>query len=260
MSHFKFIIGHVRPQLKFPESFRLVTQEQVEPTDYKVDTTEIQKVGLSDRRIGEYMYLFALRRKLEKSNPSASVTVAQYRRFVSSKTIGQVAQNMTYARTVTNQELNEHDLESLLKPSQGQWLISSSVRMQASVVDQYAKHHILRDWYRFLADGIDSGALTNEEARQASLTSLLIPAPSNGVFPIAVLVKHLTTLETVAQAFINGGFVEREEYQRRSLGFCLERLHSFLVLQEVLKSGLKLENVSGYQTVLSDSEVVKATV
>lgn len=254
-----FIISHVRPQISFPPQFSFVTDVLTQPTDFRVDVSTLKDEGLSDRRIGEYMYLFALRRELENSS-SKSITIAQYRRFVSSKPIGQVASNMSYARTVTSADLQGLDLESLLRPAQGFWLISTCARMQSSVIDQYAKHHIVRDWFRFLADAVDAGAIQNEEARQASLTQMLIPAPSNGVFPTQVLIKHLKILETAARAYIAGGFIEREEYQRRSLGFCLERLHSFLVLQEVLKAGLKIEVVSGYQTIVSETEVVKPTV
>ena len=63
----KFIIGHVRPQITFPPQFSFVTDVLNQPTDFKVDVLSLKDEGLSDRRIGEYMYLFALRRELENT-------------------------------------------------------------------------------------------------------------------------------------------------------------------------------------------------
>jgi hypothetical protein len=140
---------------------------------------------------------------------------------------------MSYARVISSQASQSFPLERLLKPIVGDWLLSTAMNLSVCVANQYAKHHELRDWWRFLSDAIDAGCITNEESRIASLAGTMIPAPSNGVFPVQIFLTQLQILETAALAFIRGGFVERADYQRRSLGFCLERLHSYLILRDI---------------------------
>lgn len=229
-------------------------------TDVAIDPKLISENGLSDRRIGEYHFLFALRKKLESQISTGTVTIVQYRRFVSSKPIGFPSQNMSYARVVSTRATQLLPLENLLQPIEGEWLVSTATKVPVCVANQYAKHHELRDWWRFLSDAIDAGCITNEDSRLASLSGTMIPAPSNGVFPVLIFITQLKTLEAAALAFIQGGFVERDGYQRRSLGFCLERLHSYLLLRDLANLGLDLSQVSGYQTVVSDTPEVTKTV
>jgi len=255
-----FVIGHVRPSIKFPEDFGFVTTQPEFSTDVPVDTEFLTEQGLTDRRIGEYHFLFALRKKLASSHPKGVVTIAQYRRFVSSTAIGFPSQNMSYARVISSQASQSYPLEILLKPIVGDWLISTATKVSVCVANQYAKHHELRDWWRFLSDAIDTGCITNEDSRIASLAGTMIPAPSNGVFPVQIFLSQLQILETAALAFIRGGFIERPDYQRRSLGFCLERLHSYLILRDVANSGLALDKLSGFQTIVSETTEVSKTV
>lgn len=255
-----FVIGHVRPSIKFPDDFGFVTVRPEFSTDVLIDTELLTQQGLTDRRIGEYHFLFALRKKLELSNPKGVVTIAQYRRFVTSTAIGFPSQNMSYARVISSHASQSCPLESLLKPIAGDWLLSTATKVTICVANQYAKHHELRDWWRFLSDAIDAGCITNEDSRLASLAGTMIPAPSNGVFPVQTFLTQLQILETAALAFIHGGFIERPDYQRRSLGFCLERLHSYLILRDVANTGLALDKLSGFQTVVSDTTEVSKTV
>lgn len=256
----KFIIGHVRPAIQFPKEFGFLTAHPEISTDIVIETEEVTQAGLSDRRIGEYHFLFALMKRLESIHAKGKVTIVQYRRFVTSTPIGFPAQNMSYARVITTNSSKALPFENLLQPIEGDWLVSTPTKVSPCVASQFAKHHELRDWWRFLSDAIDAGCITNEDSRLASLSGTLIPAPSNGVFPIQKFLSQIKTLETAALAFIHGGFIERAEYQRRSLGFCLERLHSYLVLRDLANSGLDLGKVSGYQTVVSDTALVTKTV
>jgi Ni,Fe-hydrogenase III large subunit len=91
------------------------------------------------------------------------------------------------------------------------------------------------------------------------LAEIIIPAPSNGVFPASVLLEHLKVLEASGLAFLEGGFVERADYQRRALGFCLERLHSYLVQKALRNHGVEINTVQGFHTVISDGPGILAT-
>jgi hypothetical protein len=263
MNALKFIIGHVRPAIRFPDGFRYACANAEWSDDQAVPLDDVLTLGLTDRRIGEYAFLFALRRVLEDARvseqPLANITIAQYRRFVLNSALGTRAQNVPFARVLSHEEalaLSAHSFE----PRPGhEWLISTAARTGSSVTHHYARYHVLRDWLRFLSDAVDAAALSADDAQGAALAEIIIPAPSNGVFPASVLVQHMKTLEASGLAFLQGGFVERTDYQRRALGFCLERLHSYLVQKAVRSRGLELSAVQGFHTVISDGPGILAT-
>ena len=78
-----------------------------------------------------------------------------------------------------------------------------------------------------------------------------MPAPSLGVFRVDIFLKHMEVLKMVWTHFAEHFLVPRDGYQRRVGGFLLERLHSFLICEEVIN---KIYNVfHGNQVVVSDS-------
>lgn len=268
MNELQLIIGHRRPEAQFPTGFRFVTHQPTGDADLYAPVQEVQELGLTDRRIGEYTFLFALRRVLPRvlgDAAPARITVSQYRRLVLNRAIGPVAPNVPFARVCTPQQFENAIAANasgcpLWQPSGGDWLISSVARTGSAVMAHYARYHVLRDWLRFCSDAVDAGVLTNAEALEASQADSLIPAPSNGVFPGTVMMEHLTRLELMALAFLKGGFVERADYQRRALGFCLERMHSYLVLQSLRQQGLQAAAVQGFHTVISADAAIQPTL
>lgn len=254
----KFIIGHKRPTVRFPAGFRFVTDSPQEATDVQVPLADVTALGLTNTRIGEYAFLFALRRVLHDQK-ERSICVAQYRRMVLNKPIGAVPHNVPFARVIPPLKFQEDVAEAQFLPQAGEWLVSSVASPSGNVLTHYARYHVLRDWMRFCSDAIDSGALSNAEALAASTVELLIPAPSNGVFPLSIFRLHLQRLERMALAFLKGGFVDREEYQRRALGFCLERMHSFLLLQALKQHQVDMTLAKGFHTVISEEAAVRET-
>jgi hypothetical protein len=258
MQPLKFIIGHKRPAVRFPADFRFVTDSPQEASDVQVPLAEVHSLGLTDARIGEYAFLFALRRVLH-AQTEGSVCIAQYRRLVLNQPIGAVPHNVHFARVISPAQFHSEVTDAQFLPKAGDWLLSSVARPSGNVLTHYARYHVLRDWMRFCSDAIDSGALSNADALAASAVERLIPAPSNGVFPLSIFHTHLHTLEHMALAFLNGGFVDREEYQRRALGFCLERMHSFLLLQGIKQHQVDMTTARGYHTVISEEAAVRET-
>jgi hypothetical protein len=258
MEQLKFIIGHVRPAVAFPSGFRYVTGEPQGDEDVAVPLKEVVDAGLTDRRLGEYAFLFALARVLPRSQ-TGTATICQYRRFVLNRPLGSAASNIPFARVLSAQEFVRSVDELALAPPRAPWMINTLALTSGPVLAHYARYHVLRDWLRFLSDAVDAAVLTDVEAAEASLIDGLIPAPSNGVFPLPVLADHLGRLECMARAHLSGGYIEREGYQRRSLGFCLERMHSYLVLKALRQAGLDAVAVQGYHTVLSEQDDIKPT-
>ena len=116
------------------------------------------------------------------------------------------------------------------------------------------------DSHSVMADRFDAGLLNQAEITESAFKNCLIPAPSNGVFPIKYLIEHLIKLEACARAFVHGGYQPRDAYQRRVIGFCLERLHSYLLLASLSKLKINFNEAAGQQIVVSETDAVKPTI
>ena len=82
-----------------------------------------------------------------------------------------------------------------------------------------------------------------------------MPAPSLGVFRVDIFLKHMEVLKMVWTHFAEHFLVPRDGYQRRVGGFLLERLHSFLISEDV--SNKIYSVVHGNRVVVSDSLEIK---
>ena len=95
---------------------------------------------------------------------------------------------------------------------------------------------------------------------EASTSHVFVPAPSVGVYPAAFERDVLLKLENCARAFVISGYIPREGYQRRVLGFCIERLHGFLITQELARLSIDWRDVMGKQIVVSETDVIIASM
>jgi hypothetical protein len=252
-------IGHKRPSFGLWKGFSFVTYNKQEPTDWGLQSFEILSERLPDNIIGEYHYLFALRRQLEASDNIKSISITQYRRFVSREQLGTPSSNKPWSSVMPENEAAKISPE-LLMPSQGDWLVTTLKKCDPNITTQFAHCHPIRDWFRFLSDCCDTGALSSEEAYYASHTNLLLPAPSNGCFPLKVFVNHMQRLESCATAFLLSGYRPYDGYQRRIIGFCLERLHGFFIQKSLVENGINLMDVMGHHITINDGDTIKATI
>ena len=252
------MIGHRRPEFELWPGHQFACFEPESENDFRLDKDEECEELLPDRLIGEYYFLFCLLKTLEGQHLPPRICITQYRRFVVNQAIGTPSSNSPHARTLPADQAGKASIADLMKPKTGDWLVGSLLTTK-SVMAQYARHHPLRDWLRFLADAIDGGAIDQASALEAGLTKLLIPAPSVGTFPSAVFLSHLRVLRCAALSFRNHGFIARDDYQRRAIGFCLERLHSYLLWKTTSLHHGDLSRFLGFQIVVSETEHLIAT-
>ena len=279
-TNYKFMIGHVRPEFKLWDDWMYVTSQPQSEEDFVIYKQDIGSPILTDYIAGEYFYLFCLRRKLLAEGIRVEkISIAQYRRFVINERIG-TKEPIKYHVEVVPPEIAEVlDLNTLSNDKGFGFLISTivsfPVNYQPSVMrsllkprdflitdmmSQYADSHPIRDLLRFTSDLLDAGILSDEQSINFLLGKMLIPAPSNGTFPFEVFLKINETLENAAIVFLEGGYILRDGYQRRSIGFCLERLNSFLLLEELKERGIDPLSVMGQQMMVSSDGKVATTV
>lgn len=255
-SSLQLVVGHKRTDFPIWRDWLFVTARPESPTDFLL--SEPGDPRLSDSLIGEYHYLFRLNRQLKRSAIPTTIRIAQYRRLVINTAIGATADNQPWTRIVTGEVARDLDATKLTNPRKMGFLISSLFPIP-SVLAQYNSSHNLRDLLRFLADAVDAHAITEQDAAATLLVNALIPAPSNGTFPGLSFSRMMDLLERAAIQFIEGGFIERAGYQRRALGFCLERLNSYLLLKELGQHSLQIDEVLGQQITISEQSTVSVT-
>lgn len=227
---------------------------------WRFEPARCARFTMGSRLASEYAGLFAIRQRLEEVGYDGGVIVAHYRRFVSRRTFGRLSDNVPGVRTLTPREAEGVTFTDLLPDPAQDWLLTMPLRIGQQVGGQYNTKHILRDLLRFLTDAVDAGAIDSNDAHRALFTDLLIPACSVGCYPARWFNSIFRKLEIAAVAFLDGGYVEREGYQRRVLGFCLERLNNFLILQAMEADGVRTVPCFGYQMVVSNDGVVRSSI
>ena len=258
MTALKILVGHKRPAFQLWPGWKFLGPNPHGPDDIILDDLQRRNGQPDDGLIGEYFFLFALARQMRPAEED-SITIGQYRRLVVNAPLGEPASNQPWTRTIGAKQTEQLDMDLLTRPARARFLISSLVQVD-SVANQFALHHPLRDFYRFLSDLVDEGILDDSQIRDAAMVNVFVPAPSNGAFPSKSFVAIMSQLEQAANSFMRCGYVPRDGYQRRIIGFCLERLHSYLLLLELARRQIPFDAVSGHQLTIAEAPVVAPTI
>lgn len=265
-----FIVGHRRCAFRpWPRFRHLVYPGHLAPVDGLDDLVLEDREDLEplhNNRTSEYFYLFGLRRQIQRrpAEFGDAIMVAHYRRFLADRRLGPLSRNIPWVCVVTPQQAEALDPAALMPQHSREtgWYIAQPMSFKGGLIAQTAWHHPVEDFLRFLASAVDTGVL--EPARIPLLLSpdtRFVPAPSASVVPVEFFVSAMLRLETCARHFLAHGWREYEGPQRRIIGFCLERLHSCLVLDEVERLGLDVAQISGIQTVVNDrGDIIEPSV
>lgn len=186
-----------------------------------------------DPFLGEYATLFALRRLLEQDEPSPAddemLGISHYRRFA-----------MTQPAKVSSRRgeaIRPADFAKLSRdrflPPWGTILHLQPIPVTPSLIAQYGQYHHTRDLLFFMGVAVDLGIITDAEAGAWLGGDVLVPAATVGIFPRGWWTETMTSLERVLVEFERAHGLPREGYQRRTPAFCLERLHSLLLVKLV---------------------------
>lgn len=253
----KLFIGHKRPEFPIWTGYKHFGLENL-PEKSGEMTDEL----LNHRLLNEYAFLFQLRRKLQDLHPYPQrVTLYQYRRFLVHENIGLPSKNLPWANVLSTSDVLAigDKLSLLVGPSNGHnFQISPILKVEDSVLRQYARHHLCRDVLRFTSDLVDAKILTNNEALDLLTQKALIPTPACGTFETRFLLQALRTIEKATEVFLKNGYLAYSDpYQGRVMGFLLERFHSYLLLQHLSSIGENPAKLCGRMIIVSDELMVK---
>lgn len=182
------------------------------------------------------------------------VRIVQYRRFVARRRIGRRT-NHDFARFVTPAELPAQHAD--FSRATAHELFNGTCAFRGGMLGQYAGAHVLRDMLSFARFLLEEDILDSAGVATFLTSPVTIPASSIGVFRASTLAALLGELRRAAAFLHSSAFIARTGYQRRVLGFLLERLQAHLLLQYLRSTtGAK----QGHHIMVLDTGVVTVTL
>lgn len=219
---------------------------------------EDSSFGPNGSALSEYAQLLWLLDNLWTLTAGCSyIRIFHYRRFVSAKTppIGRRSSNLPWATTIHAADLDA--FEPSFSRNCGSELFNTPVQFHGGMLYQYAQSHILEDILNFSKFLTENAILTPLDCAEFLSMQLHIPSCNIGIFTKAAYAEIFGALRRAAGFLESPYFVLRPGYQRRSVGFLLERLNSYLIIKRI-RSGHSSSSF-GHNVVISDTAVVSAT-
>lgn len=255
MNTFNVCVGH----LPFPEKHTHFIDLAIAPNVFSGGAKRKAIVpdelyGANGHSLSEYGQLFWLYNNIDALAPDAEyVNLFQYRRFVSPQPVaGNRASNGGWIITIQEDELDAY-AACFSRTHEGP-CFNTPVRFPDGVLTQYATQHVLEDMLNFVKYLTEIEMFSPRDAAKFLRSEHIIPACSVGIYDVKTFKKLFAYLERAADFLHSPYFVAREGYQRRSMGFLLERLQSFMIL-ELLGQGARF----GQNMMLSESQAVTST-
>lgn len=213
--------------------------------------------GKHGSSLSEYAQLIWLYRNIEHISAGKEyLHIFQYRRFCAThKDIGTTAVNNPWSTVIQESEL-PHFESDFVKHKDSE-LLNTPVRFPYNTVVEYSTVHILEDIQKFGQFLEERNILSPEEIADFFSSEILIPACNIGVFKVSSFIRTFNVLEKAATFIDSDYFIEREGYQRRNMGFLLERLNSYLLCSQVQKGLLPAH--FGNNIIISETNVVQKT-
>jgi hypothetical protein len=251
-------LGH----LPFPQScahhIDLMVSPKLIQGASRLALVEDKIYGPNGSAFSEYAQLFWIYRHIDSLMQDLEyIRIFQYRRFVSAEppVNGKPSSNLNWATVIMPDELvaynKDFDRQVLHE------IFSTPIQPSGGMLSQYAFAHVLEDMMNFCVFLMEAKILSPMEAAAFLREEILIPSCNMGVFRKKTFTDIYNYLSLAAEFLYSRYFIARDGYQRRNVGFLLERLNCFLILQRI-RTGLSEENF-GYQMIISSSEVVSIT-
>lgn len=254
-------LGH-RP---FPEGFSSYFDFHLSPFEItgvdKLIVVSDSIFGINGSCLSEYAQLLWLCNNESLINEYDFVRIIQYRRFVSGKNTGFTLKNQPWSLGVFESEVHQYssDFTRLSSHELMNTVVSlPSIGFGANVYHNYANSHIAEDMLAFSDYLVNDGLLDENDVSCFLCDYLFIPACNTGLFRKSEFLKVFNILSKAANFLYTDAFIRRDDYQRRSMGFLLERLNSFLILKAV-RAGIR-DPSFGFNKLITQSSVATNTV
>jgi hypothetical protein len=264
-------IGHALPLVELPPTTQFISNKNLELTNQHIVSDDSLGPKLNGVILSEYCQLFWLRREVQQGRLFKEfewIYVFQYRKFISLIPGRKTSLNVPFSFVTTSTEAKEFFPNLIVSEDEGnqqlQTIIGPILRAGRSAADNYSKYHLIEDFCTFILSVNYVLGSKNSLIKNFIQNPLLIPSPSLGLHKITTFLDHLEILEQVWTHFYDNYYIQRSGYQRRSGGFLLERLHSFLILSDYVLSSQNTKPMTscaqGYYFTVSNEGEIRPTV
>lgn len=231
-----FIICHDSlPRYRVPDGARIMWMSPVAPppTDLEVVTGYdfFEQPERLHARLSGGLGSMAVHGWLSRERPGGTVTIWQYRKFVTDRALGTPSLNYPGMSLVPEVGATILDLVKPV-PAAPHVLIAQPLKV-GNLARQYERSHNVVDLLRYTALAIDTGVLAQKRTTAFLNETLLVPGGIElGTYPVDWWLPALDRLARVSLAFLDQHTPHDEDdpYQRRAVAFCQERLGSQLLL------------------------------
>lgn len=201
--------------------------------------------------LSEYAQIFCVLQNMDKFlRDETHIRTFHYRRFVSNGQTGiGSACSAPWATAIRKEQLEffQHDFLR----DEGEELVNAPARFAGGILTQYAECCPIEDMLDFAKFLSERGILSKFQVAAFLRDDILIPGSSIAVLTVENF-KFINSILFLASEFKDSpAFTPRAGFLRRNMGFLLERLNSFLLL-EGIKHG-KITNRTGKHMIISDS-------
>lgn len=259
----KVILAHKSPVYDVPSDWQIVTTDPSESGFYVPDNSKIKQDNNHDV-LSEFGYLIPLAKKLKTMPDIKTIRILQYRKVVSNQPLKEARVN-NLAHTVLHGDIfKNYNLDQLTTTSQGILLSSiyelkTNINLSApsiwkNILHNYTNNHITEDILSFVVDAIRCGQLSNSDADFfLNYDKFLIGGIGLGVFPSAMFIRIMEKIENIVNYHYTHGWIKRQDsYDSHNMAFCIERLSSFFILQELSEMNIDYKKVVGFTTIISE--------
>jgi hypothetical protein len=268
-SELKIVFGHKPIMFNVPSDWKILTTDPAnnnEKSFYVNDDSVWTKDNNFDI-LSEWGYLILLAKKLKTMPEIKTIRLAQYRKIVSNVKIEKSVLHSGH-NVIQKKILNTHNIDTITKASNSNYMIAQCVVLDRyvtfgsellfnTILDSHHHHHHIEDLLRFTADAIACGEISELDANLfLHMNKGIYGGMGLGVFPAANFIKHMEKLEKILNFHYANKWKKRSDsYQYRNLGFCLEKMSSYLLFKELSELGIKWKSVLGNMLIISDDNI-----
>ncbi|MET4579415.1 hypothetical protein [Ottowia thiooxydans] len=258
MSTINICVGH----RTFPENFARYVDLMLSPVPLN---TRARSVHVPDNTFGpygdtlsEYAQLFWLLDHLDDILAGHRfLRVFHYRRFIAPKKPAQAAPaiNQPWAMVIQAHELDQY--ESAFDRSEETELTNTQISLDQGILGQYAQVHVLEDIVNFGHFLAQAKVIPDQQVVGFLNMTAFVPSSSIATYGKENFRAIFSVLRRAATFTESPYYQRREGYQRRAMGFLLERLNSYLLL--LLMAQGRLGATQGQNMVISDELSISTT-
>jgi hypothetical protein len=251
-------LGHLPFPLGFGHHIDLMVAPCIVTGSTRLALVDDSYFGINGSSLSEYVQLLWLLDNIQGIAAGCNyIRIFHYRRFATTEppTAGTQSSNLPWATTIREADLPA--FEAAFSRQSREELFNTPVQFPNGMLNQYAQNHILEDMLNFAKFLNETGILSASEVVEFLRSEIHIPSCNIGTFALTSYDFIFGVLRQASEFVYSPYFIVRPGYQRRSVGFLLERLNSFLIIK-LIQSGACKQNF-GHNMVISNDPVVSGT-